>query len=288
MFAQYKKELKSYFCNMTGAVFIALVLILTGVFATAYNFKGRYPMFELALNQIVFVFFLAVPILTMRSFAEERSTKTDQLLYSLPLGMPRIVIGKYLAMITVNALTVLVMCLYPLILGRYGEVNYLMSYSALLAYFLLGCALIAIGMFISTLTESQVISAVISCGVFILLYFLPAIADFIPDSASASLICFILLAVIIGLIIYQFIKNSTVSITVTVLLSCACVILYFVKSELMEGLFPSLLQHLSLFDRLYTFSSYGIFDVTGIVYYLTAICLFVYFTVRSMEKRRLS
>ena len=119
MSAQYRKEIKSFACNMTGAIFTVLVLVLTAIFATAYNFKGGYPAFEYALTGVTFILFLAVPILTMKSFAEERSQKTDQLLYSLPVGMTRIVLGKYLAMVTVFGVSVAVMCLYPLVLSLY-------------------------------------------------------------------------------------------------------------------------------------------------------------------------
>lgn len=286
MSAQYKKEIRSYACNMTGAVFTVLVLVLTAIYATAYNFKGGYPSFEYALSGVTFILFLAVPILTMKSFAEERSQKTDQLLYSLPLGMTRIVIGKYLAMITVFGVSVAVMCLYPIILSMYGSVNFVSAYSAIFGFFLLGCALIAIGMFISTLTESQVIAAVITFGAFILLYLLRSLAAFIPTTASASLWCFILLAVIIGIIIYSLLKNSVVATGVSALMIVASAVVYFVNSELFEGLFPDMLEKLALFDRLSAFTSQGIFDISGAVYYLTAICLFVYFTVRSMEKRR--
>ena len=148
MFAQYKKELKGYFYNMTGVVFIALVLIITGIFATIMNFRNGYPEFEQTLDSASFIFFLAVPILTMRSFAEEKSLKTDQLLYSLPTGMTRIVIGKYLAMVTVLGASTLLLCLYPIILSFYGTVNFLGSYSGIFAFFLLGCTLIAIGIVI--------------------------------------------------------------------------------------------------------------------------------------------
>ena len=201
MSAMYRKELKSYFYNMTGVVFIALVLIITGIFATILNFQSTgNPEFEQTLDGASFIFFLAIPILTMRSFAEEKSLKTDQLLYSLPIGMTRVVVGKFLAMVTVLAAATGLLCVYPVILSFYGHVNFLGSYCGIFAFFLLGCALIAIGMFISTLTESQIISAVISFGVFIAVYFMQLISTIIPGSDTASLICFLVLALVIGII----------------------------------------------------------------------------------------
>lgn len=286
MLAQYKKELKSYFYNMTGVVFIALVLIITGIFATIMNFKKGNPSFEQTLEGASFIFFLAVPILTMRSFAEEKSLKTDQLLYSLPVGMTRIVIGKFLAMVTVLGAATVLLCLYPVLLSFYGPVHFIGSYSGIFAFFLLGCALIAIGMFISTLTESQVISAVITFGVFIAVYFMAFISNIIPGSDTASLICFLVLALVIGLIVHLIVKNSTVGLTVSIVLVAATTVCFFVDRSMFKGLFPSILEKFALFDRMYNFIYYGFFDVSAVVYYLSVIFLFVFLSVRSMDKKR--
>lgn len=286
MFAQYKKELKGYFYNMTGVVFIALVLIITGIFATIMNFHRGNPEFEETLDGASFIFFLAIPILTMRSFAEEKSLKTDQLLYSLPMGMTRVVIGKYLAMVTVLAASTALLCFYPVLLSFYGHVNFIDSYSGIFAFFLLGCALIAIGMFISTLTESQVISAVISFGVLIVVYFMTLISTIIPGSETASLVCFLAVALIIGMIVYLLVKSSTAALTVSLVLVGATAAVFFIDRTLFKGLFPAVLEKFALFDRMYNFIYYGVFDVSAVVYYLSVIFLFVYLSVRSMDKRR--
>ena len=288
MGAQYRKELRQSFCNMTAVTFIALLLILTGIYATVFNFYNGYPNFEITLSNVSFIFFLVVPILTMRSFAEEKGNKTDQLLYSLPVGLTKIVIGKYLAMVTVHAIAVLIMAFYPIFLSFYGEVNLLTSYSALLAFFLLGCVLIAIGMFISSLTESIVLSAVISFGAFILLYLMRALSMLIPTTAMVSLFCFIAVALIIGVIVYLTVKSSTVGLVTSFVLVAGAVTVYLVNSELYENLFPTVLQTLAVFDRMEMFVAYDIFDVSAMIYYVSLICLFVYFTVRSMDKKRWS
>jgi len=288
MFAQYKKELKGYFYNMTGVVFIALVLIITGIFATIMNFHRGIPEFEQTLDSASFIFFLAVPILTMRSFAEEKSLKTDQLLYSLPTGLTRIVLGKYLAMVTVLGAATLLLCLYPVILSFYGHVNFIGSYSGILAFFLLGCALIAIGMFVSTLTESQVISAVVSFGALIAIYFMTLISSIIPGSDTASLICFLVISLVVGLIVHLIVKNSTVALSVSVVLAGATAVTFFMDRSLFKGLFPAILKKFALFDRMVNFIYYGIFDVSAVVYYLSVVVLFVYLAVRSMDKKRWS
>ena len=286
MFAQYKKELKSYFYNMTGVVFIALVLIITGIFATIMNFKGGSPEFEQTLDGAAFIFFLAVPILTMGVFAQEKNLKTDQLLYSLPVGMTRIVIGKFLAMITVLGTSIALLCLYPVIISFYGHVNFVGSYSGIFAFFLLGCALIAIGMFISTLTESQVISAVVTFGVFIAVYFMKLISTIVPGSDFASLICFLVLSLVIGLLVHLIVKNSTVGLSVAIVLVFATTVCFLIDRSMFKGLFPSILEKFALFDRMYNFIYYGFFDLSAVVYYLSVIFLFVFLSVRSMDKKR--
>jgi len=286
MFAQYKKELKSYFNNMTGVTFIALVLIITGIFATIRNFHGGNPGFEQTLDAASFIFFLAVPILTMRSFAEERNLKTDQLLYSLPMGMTKVVLGKLFAMFTVLGAATVILCFYPILLSFYGHVNFLGSYSGIFAFFLLGCALISIGTFISTLTESQVISAVITFGVFIGVYFMTLISTIIPGGELASLVCFLVAALAAGLIVHLVVKNSAVGLSVSIVLVLATTVTFFADRSLFKGLFPAIIEKFALFDRMYNFIYYGYFDISATVYYLSVIFLFAFLSVRSMDKKR--
>ena len=287
MSAIYKRELHSYFCGMTGPIFMAFLLLMTGIYMTVYNLLGGYPNFETALSGVSFVFLIAVPVLTMRSMAEEKHSRTDQLLYALPLSLSSVVLAKYLAMVTVLGIPVGVMCFYPLILGRYGTIAYAGAYGSILAFFLLGCALIAIGMFISSLTESQVIAAVVSVAVLLVTYLMSGLASMLPETAGASYAGFLAIAVIIGLIVQVMVKNSTVSMGVTAVLVAGVSVVYFVNKELFTGALPALLRSLALFDRMYSFTN-GIFDLTAIVYYLTVAVLFVYLTVQSMDKKRWS
>ena len=287
MSAIYKRELHSYFCGMTGPIFIAFMLLITGIYMTVYNLMGGYPNFEIALSGVSFVFLIAIPVLTMRSLAEEKHSRTDQLLYALPLSLSSVVMAKYLAMVTVLAVPVGVMCFYPLILGQYGTIGFASAYGSILAFFLLGCALIAIGMFLSSLTESQVIAAVLSVGVLLLTYLMAGLAGMLPETAGASYAGFLVIAILIGLIVQAMLKNSTVSMGVTAVLVVILSALYFFRQEMFAGALPNLLEALALFDRMYSFTN-GIFDLTAIVYYLTVAALFVYLTVQSMDKKRWS
>ena len=200
MKAIYKRELKGLFSNMTGYVFIAFILLMAGIYSIALNFTYGYPNFEYALSNMSFIFILVVPILTMRIFSEEKHNRTDQLLYYLPVKVPSIVLGKYLAMLTVYAIPTVFMMLYPVILSMFGTVNFKSAYSAQLGFFFLGAALIAIGMFVSSLTESQIISCVVSLGAILLSYLMTSITGLLPTTASGSLFCYILLFIAIALL----------------------------------------------------------------------------------------
>jgi len=285
MFAIYKKELKNYFINMTGYIFISFMLIITGIFTTIINLMSTYPSFETVLSNITIVFLLIVPILTMRSVAEERHSKTDQLLYSLPVSVTQIVIAKFLAMVTVFLIPIAVMCCYPLILSIFGVVHFGTAYASLFGFMLLGATLIAVGMFMSSLTESQVIAAVTTFAAVFSMYMMSAIASLIPSGVMPSLIAFFVVVVIFSLTVYGLTKNATVAGITAAVGSFLLAAIYFIDSSVYDGLFVKVLNWLSVFDRFSAFSN-GLLDLTCIVYYLSLIILFVFCTVQSVEKRR--
>lgn len=287
MIAVFKKEFKSFFTSVTGPIFIAFLLCFAGIYTTSICLRGGYAAFEYVLSNIIIVFLLIVPLLTMRSFAEEKHTKTDQLLYSLPMSVGEFVFGKYLAMLCVFAIPVAIMAVYPIILGAFGTIAYRTVYLALAAFFILGAALIAIGMFMSSLTESQVIAAVISFGVLLMMYMMSGIASLIPTTSAASLVCFCILACLVALIFYALTKNLTLSVGVLAVLLAVIAVCYVTMTDKFAGLFPSLLTYLAVFERFIALTE-GIFDVTAIVYLVSVAVFFVFLTVQSVEKRRWS
>ncbi len=288
MKAIYKRELKGLFSNMTGYVFIAFILLMAGIYSIALNFTYGYPNFEYALSNMSFIFILVVPILTMRIFSEEKHNRTDQLLYYLPVKVPSIVLGKYLAMLTVYAIPTVFMMLYPVILSMFGTVNFKSAYSAQLGFFFLGAALIAIGMFVSSLTESQIISCVVSLGAILLSYLMTSITGLLPTTASGSLFCYILLFIAIALIIYFVTKNYFIAAVLAFLGTVGVSVIYFTDSSLLENSFPSLLNNLALFDVFYNNFVNGMLDMTAIIYYFTIVFVFSFLTVQTVEKKRWS
>ena len=179
MRAIYKRELRSYLTSMTGYIFMAVLLAVAGLYYTANCLVGGYPVFGVILSSIYFVLLIVVPVLTMRSMAEEKKQKTDQLLLTAPVSIWQIVAGKYLAMLTVFLIPMLVLCLYPLILLQFGSVSLPMAYASIFGYTLFGAACLAIGLFLSALTESQVIAAVLTFGVLFFLNMSSGIANVI-------------------------------------------------------------------------------------------------------------
>ena len=160
MKAIFNREFKSYFTSMIGPVFVAALVLVTGIYFMVYNMSYGYPYFAYTLSASAIVFVLTVPLLTMRSFSEERHSKTDQLLLTSPVSVTQIVLGKFFSMAAVVAIPCVIFCLCPLIIKSTGTAYFLVDYSTILVYFLIGCAYVAIGMLISAMTESVIIAAV--------------------------------------------------------------------------------------------------------------------------------
>lgn len=285
MSAIFKKEFKSYFYNMTGYVFIAFLLVASGIFMSAYNLLMGSPFYENSLMAMDFIFLAVIPLITMNSFAPERRNKTDQLLLTAPVKISHIVMGKLFAMLAVLLIPVLIMGVYPLILTSFGEVNLATAYSSLFAFFLLGSALISIGMFISSSTESSVISAIATIGVFILLYFMKALSGMLPTTSKISFLGIIIIAIIIAIIIQLLTKNSIVAIASLAVLAGAALAVYLIAPDLYNDLLPSILEKLAIFEGIDIFAN-GKFDLSQVIYYISVIFIFGFLTVRSIDKRR--
>lgn len=286
MTAIYQRELRSYFHGMTGYVFIAFLLLFAGIYTMFYNLSSGYPNFEYVLQAMTIIFLIAIPILTMRVIAEERRQKTDQLLYTLPVGMTRVVLGKYLAMVTVVAAPCVVMAFYPLLLSTFGTVSFPTAYGALVGFFLLSAALSAIGLLISSITENQAVAAGLCFGVMLLLYFMTSLSSFVPSSTGASLGALLVTILVIAVLVRVFTKSAA-ALLVGIIGEGCLFGAYFAASDAFAGLFGRVVNGLSVFTRFNTFVE-GMFDWTAVVYYLSIIAVALFLAVQSMEKRRWS
>lgn len=287
MFAICRKEIRSYMNSMVGCVFIALLLALCGVYFTAYHLNGAYPNFSYTLQGMSVVFLIAVPILTMRSLAEERRQKTDQLLLTSPISVPRIVFGKYLALVGIFAIPMIVICFYPVILRTFGDISFRETYTAVFGFFLMGCAYLAIGLLVSSLTESTIISAVVCFLVLFLTYLMDGIENFFPSTSAASFVSLIVIFALISLLIWHWTKNSLIGGICLVGTEGICAALYYVDASSFQGVIQDILDVFHVSGRFSNFAD-GIFDVDGLVYFLSVIVICLFLTVQSIQKRRWS
>ena len=288
MLAIYKREFKSYFQSMVGCVFVAFLVAFTGIYFTAYNLNAGYPYFSYTLSGSLIVFIVGIPLITMRSFAEERKNKTDQLLLTAPVSLTKIVLGKYLAMISVVAIPNLIFCLFPLLIKMNGTAYLKTDYISIGVFFLLGCVYVAIGMFMSALTESQMIAFITTFGLLLILYLWNGIIGFLPSSAIGSLIGLIVVFTIIIAYVSHMTENWMLSAVLEVLGIVASVATYIVKSSLFENLLTKILGKLALADVFTDITNNHIVDITGIVLYLSIIAIFIVLTIQAIQKRRWS
>lgn len=184
MLAIFKREFKSYFQNVIGWLFVAALLAVYGLYFYVYNLKNGYPYISYDLKGIGFIMMIAVPILTMRSLSDEKKTKTDQLMLTSPVSVGRIVAGKYLAMAAVYTIDIALFTLSPLVLSIYGKVALSEAYVALFGYWLYGLSCIAVGLFISSISESVIISAILTFAALFLSYMMQSITGLISSSGN--------------------------------------------------------------------------------------------------------
>lgn len=287
MGAIYIKELKAYFSSMIGCVFLAIVLFITGIYFFVANMLNMIADFSTVLSAILFLVILIIPIITMRIIAEENRQKTDQLLLTSPISITKIVVGKYLALLTLFGIDVAIMCAYPAIMSLYGEAELLRSYGSIFGFFLMGASYIAIGVFISSLTESQVIAAVVSFIVMILTYIMTNIASILPNDHLSVCITLCIFAVLFAVIAYFMMHNIVVSAVIVIGGVVASVIVYFNKPELFDGLIGNIASWFSVVDRFSDFYR-GIMNISALVYYISVVFVFLFLTVMRIKKKRWS
>ncbi len=188
MWAIIKKEFKSYFLSPIGYIYIGIFLFITSLLFLVETFYVGSVEFNYMYSWTSLVITFTVPILTMRMFAEEKKTGTDQLLLTSPRSVTQIVLGKYLAACAVVLVTMLMQFGYFIILTFFGEPQMASFLVSLLGITLISMAYIAFGMFASSITESQIIAAVISFVVFFIMLFIPSTNNVVGSlSLSAAL-----------------------------------------------------------------------------------------------------
>ena len=285
MSAIFKREFKSYYSGMMGWLLTGVMLLFGGLYFTAANLQGGYTNFSIALYSFVIVLLIFIPLLCMRSFAEEKRSKTDQLLLTSPVSITGIVLGKYLALLAMFAVPVAIFSLYPLIMLMLGGVDLVASYAGILGYFFLGAACIAVCMYLSTLTENQIIAALSGFGVLLVSYLLPSIQTLFTTGSGLAMAAFVVILMAVSLIVGLRSRSLTLGAGVFVVGFVLLTILFNTRSAVLTSAFTSVLGALALFEPFLEFVN-GLFSVTALVYYLGVIVLFLFLTGQALEKRR--
>lgn len=285
MLAIYKRETKSYFTGMIGYVIVAVMLAFLGLYFTNYNLMYASPDFSSVLYTCTLIMLFLVPAVTMRSFAEERRNRTDQLLLTSPVSIPAIVMGKFLAQLTVFAVPLAVAAVMPLLLTAFGKVSLVSSYAALFGFLLLGGACVAIGTWISALTENQIVAYLATFGLLLVCYLMNGIKTMFTSGSLLAFIVFSVLLAVASLLVGILCRSLPLGCGVFCAGAVALFLLFQLRPAWLLSAFDAVLSALALFVPFGNIVS-GMFSLTGILYYLSVIGLFLFLTGQALERRR--
>lgn len=287
MLAVYKREMKSFFDGFTGYISTAFFLLFAGIFVTVTNLFVGVSSIETSYSVTVFVYLIAIPILTMKIMSDEKRSGTFLLLRSLPLRTRDYIFGKYLSLVTMIFIPSVIIFSYTLILSLYGKVNILAALVGTLSLFLCGCALASIGLFISSMTDSPVVAALLCFGAMLLIYFMPTISMLLPTSALGALIVLSVAIIAAAFAIYRLSSSDTLALSCGAVGEIILLFIYFISPERLEGSLAKIFSCLAVTERLESFTASAILDLSSIIYFITVSALFVFFTHEVSEKARL-
>lgn len=288
MTAIFKRELRSYFHGMLGYVLTAFLLASSGIYFLALNLGyGLTDFGYYTLYRTIFMLLLYIPVLTMRSLAEERRSRTDQLLLTSPVPVWGIVLGKFFAMCAVFALPCLMDVVMIFILWALGGTVPALAanFAALLCYFLLGCAAIAMGEFLSGLTENPIIAAVAGFSVLLLAYMMPSLRSLFNAGSAVALAVFTAIAGAASLMAGLRTRSFILGCLIFAPLCLGLTGLFLLQSAWLTEAFSAVLSVLCFFTPFEDFVNNS-FSLPTLVYYLTVTGMFLFFTAQSIEKRR--
>ena len=285
MLAILKRETKSYFTGMIGYVVVAVFLAVLGLYFTNQNLMFASPDFGGVLYTCTILLLFLLPALSMRSFAEERRAKTDQLLLTSPVSIPGIVLGKFLAQMAVFCVPLLAAAVMPLILTAFGRVNLIGAYASLLGFVLLGAACISIGTFLSSLTENQIIAYLSTFGVLLVGYLMNGIRSMFTSGNLLAFLVFTVVLLIAAILVGVTCKSLVAGAGTFFAGAAALFVLFTVRPAWLLSAFNAVLSALALFDPFTNIVS-GMFSLTAMLYYLSVTALFLFLTGQTLERRR--
>jgi ABC-2 type transport system permease protein len=285
MLAIFKRELRNYFMTPIGYIFMGLFLLVAGFFFAYGNLFTKSSYYSGLLGNILFVYIFAIPLLTMRSISEEKHQRTDQLLLTSPIRVIDIIGGKFLAAFTVFLITLFITILYALIVGIYGDIAVWETIGAYIGFMLLGACFIALGIFVSALTENQVTAAFVTFFALLLIWLIDLVEQVVPKDNVAGLIFAFAAAIGLALFLYFNTRNLILTLAIGVAVLAAVLVIFFINRLLYDGLISKVLSWFSLLKRYNSFNM-GLLKLDSIVYYLSFAFAFLFLSVRVIEKKR--
>lgn len=285
MAAIFKRETKAYYTGMIGYVTTAVSLFFLGLYFANRNLMYASSDFASVLYTMTMILLFLLPAVSMRSFAEERRNKTDQLLLTSPVGIPAIVLGKFLAEVVVFAVPMVAALVMPLILTAFGTVSLISAYGALFAYLFLGAACLAVGTWISALTENQILAYLATFGLLVVAYLMNGIQTMFTSGNVLALVVFLVVLLVASVVVGVVCKSLTTGCAVFCVGGVALAILFVVRPTWLLAAFESVLSALALFEPFNGVVG-GMFSISAIVYYLSVIALFLFLTGQALERRR--
>lgn len=287
MGAIFRKEMRTYFTTISGYGFLGFFALITGYFFVGQNIVGASANYNDTLTGSMIMFLILVPVITMRLFAEESRQKTDQLLYSVPVKVTSIVVGKFLAAICLYLIALVITLVFPVVLSNFGNVDWGMTSAGYIGYFLMGMSLISVGIFISVLTDNQIVAAVSTFAIVFVLFMMDNITSSLPATIFSSLVFVGIAVIVLSVIVY----SSTKSFIPTAIFALVGFVImtgiYVAKPILYDGVMAKVLSWFSVLGRFENFYL-GIISIADVVYYITFSVAFLYLTVNTIEKRRWS
>jgi ABC-2 type transport system permease protein len=285
MIAIFKRELRAYFLTPIGFLYMGLFLLITGIFFAFGNLLSQNSRFSSFLGSILLIYLFAIPLLTMRLFSEERRQKTDQLLLTSPVTIPEIVFGKFLAALAIYVLTLLVTVLYVIVIAVFGDLQVWETVGSYIGFVFLGASYIAVGVFVSASTENQLTAALVTFFSLLIIWLLDPLGQTVPSDIRTGLISAAVLGATLALFLYINTRNWLIVLGTVIVAALAIGGFYLFKKNVFFGFVQKFLGWFSLNRRYESFSA-GLLKFDSLIYYASFTGLFLFFTVRLIEKRR--
>jgi len=285
MFAIFKRELRAYFLTPIGYLYMGLFLLLTGVFFAFYNLFPQSSQFTSFLGNTLIIYLFTIPLLTMRLFSEEKRQNTDQLLLTSPVSITAIVCGKFLAALAVYCGTLAFTALYTVVIAVYGDLLGWETLGSYIGFIFLGASYISVGIFVSTVTENQLTAALVSFFSLFFIWLIDTVCQVVPSDTKSGIISAVVLLAAICVFIYLNTRNWVIVLGAALIGGLAIAGIYLFRQEIFFGFIRKFLGWFSLNRRYDSFST-GLLKFDSLLYYASFSGLFLFLTVRLIEKRR--